>query len=133
MLSEETNAVALALLVFMQNFGGAIILAIAETVFNQELACGLSQYAPDVNVTMVEAAGATGFRETVNPAQLGGVLRAYNSAVTTEFYLAIACAAAILVVCWGMGWTDIVETKKVTTTESKGRGDHQLETWRDTK
>jgi hypothetical protein len=106
----------------MQNFGGAILLAIAETVFDQELTSGLSTYAPDVNATLVKAAGAAGFRRVVQPAQLGGVLSAYNSTLTKEFYLAIVGGAATIVVCWGMGWTNVAKAKEDTTS-----GDRQLE------
>lgn len=55
MLSEENNAVALTLLVFMQNFGGAILLAIAETVFSSKLVSEMAKYGPDVNVEIVES------------------------------------------------------------------------------
>lgn len=128
MLSEKNNSVALALLVFFQNFGGAILLAIAETVFSSELVSEMAKYAPDVNAAIVEAAGASGFREVVQPAQLDRVLKAYNAALTTEFYLAIACTAAMLVICWAMGWIKIVkEDKETTTLETRSSGDHQLE------
>ncbi|KAH8645748.1 major facilitator superfamily-domain-containing protein [Xylariales sp. PMI_506] len=120
---EETNAVALALLVFMQNFGGAILLAIAEAIFDHELMSGLAKYAPDVDPSVVEAAGAAGFRNVLQPAQLGGVLSAYNSALIKEFYLAIASAAATLLVCWGMGWVNIAKAKQAATAS-----EHQLET-----
>lgn len=128
MLSEENNAVALALLVFMQNFrgGGAILLAIAETVFSSKLVSEMAKYAPDVNVEIVESPGASGFREVVQPAQLDEVLKAYNAALTKEFYLAIACTVAMLVICWGMGWSNIVVEEK----ETQRSGDHQLETWK---
>lgn len=91
----------------MQTFGGAIFLAIAETIFSQKLAAGLSRYAPDVNAALVQAAGATGFEDVVEASQVRGVRMAYNSAVRVEFYLAIASAALALIVCWGMGWRNI--------------------------
>uniref|UniRef100_A0A093URC9 Putative HC-toxin efflux carrier TOXA n=1 Tax=Talaromyces marneffei PM1 TaxID=1077442 RepID=A0A093URC9_TALMA len=130
-LSEEDNAVALSLLVFMQNFGGAIPLGIAEAVFSSKLASGMARYAADVNLSIVEAAGASGFRQAVQPAQLAGVLKAYNFALTSEYYLAIACTGATLVVCWGMGWINIVKDEKETTSsETRSSGDDQLENWR---
>ncbi|KUL83693.1 hypothetical protein ZTR_07474 [Talaromyces verruculosus] len=129
-LTEENNAVALALLVFMQNFGGAILLAIAETVFSSKLVSEMAKHAPDVNVAIVEGAGASGFREVVQPALLGGVLKAYNAALTKEFYLAIACTAAMLVICWGMSWIDIAKVEKETTAQTQSSGDHQLEDWK---
>lgn len=130
MLSDENNSVALALLVFFQNFGGAILLAIAETVFSYKLVSEIPKYAPDVNSTVVKAAGASGFREVIQPAQLDGVLKAYNSALTTEFYLAIACTAAMLVICWAMGWAKAVnEDKEREPLETRNNNEHQLADW----
>ncbi|OKL56681.1 hypothetical protein UA08_08251 [Talaromyces atroroseus] len=122
-LPEANNSVALALLVFMQNFGGAILLAIAETVFSSQLVSDMGKYAPDASAAAVEAAGASGFREVVPAAQIGAVLKAYNAALTTEFYLAIGCTGAMLLVCWGMGWKNIATAEK-DKAESK---QHQLE------
>jgi hypothetical protein len=114
----------------MQNFGGAIFLAIAETVFSSKLVSEMAKHAPDVNVAIVEGAGASGFREVVQPARLHGVLKAYNAALTKEFYLAVACTAAMLVICWGMGWINIAKVEKETTPQTQSSGDHQLEDWK---
>lgn len=102
----------------MQNFGGAILLASAETIFSSQLVADMRKYAPDASAAAVEAAGASGLRQVVPAAQLGNVLKAYNAALVTEFYLAIGCTGAMLLICWGMGWNNIAKA------ESQ---DHELE------
>lgn len=83
------------------------MLSIAQTIFSQDIARGLAKFAPNTNAGIVEAAGATGFREVVQSAQVLGVVRAYDSAVTKNFRLAVGCAGATLLCCWGMGWVNI--------------------------
>ncbi|CAG8975255.1 hypothetical protein HYALB_00007955 [Hymenoscyphus albidus] len=109
---EEHNAVALALIVFMQNLGGAVFLALAQTIFTTDLRSGLARFAPTVDVGMVEAAGATGFRALVDSVEVVGVLEAYNLAVTRNFFLAVVCAGVILFCCWGMGWVRIEKSEE---------------------
>lgn len=105
---------ALALIVFMQNLGGAIFLALAQTIFSRQITDNLENFAPGVNVQTVEAAGATGFRKVISPADLIGVLKAYSLAVSRDFYLAVGCAGATLICCWGMGWVNIKKEKPKT-------------------
>jgi hypothetical protein len=104
---KKHNVIALAFIVFMQNLGGAMVLAMAQTIFSQDLASGLAKFAPNINAGMVEAAGLTGFRDMVQPAQVLGVVMAYDSAVTKNFYLAVVCAGGTLHCYWGMGWVNI--------------------------
>lgn len=112
----------------MQNLGGAIFLAFAQIIFSQSLTSDLAIYAPNVDAKIVEAAGATGFRTVVQPAEVNGVSRAYNSAATKDFYLAVGCAGAILICCWGMGWVNVKKKKEMNVAVQDN--DHRLETWK---
>ncbi|CAG8951101.1 hypothetical protein HYFRA_00006499 [Hymenoscyphus fraxineus] len=106
-IPQQHNAVALALIVFMQNLGGAVFLALAQTIFTTDLRSGLARFAPTVDVGLVEAAGATGFRGLVDSVEVIGVLEAYDEAVTRNFFFAVVCAGVMLFCCWGMGWVRI--------------------------
>ncbi|KAJ5798038.1 Major facilitator superfamily domain general substrate transporter [Penicillium pulvis] len=100
-------SVAMAILVFSLNFGGATFLTFAETDFSQSLTVAISKYAPGANSSAIIAAGATGFRSVVPASQLVGVLKAYSESVDHVFYLVCASAAAAFCCAWGMGWQDI--------------------------
>ena len=103
----------MALAVFCQTFGGSLFSTIAQTLFSQGLSSGLEKYAPAVDAESVIAAGASAFRQVVNPDQLVGVLRAYSLAVSHTFYLAAGSTAVMFFFCWGMGWHKIAKKNVV--------------------
>jgi len=122
-LPPAQNSVGMALIVFAQFFGGALFLAIAETLFNDSLVSGLSKYAPTVDAQAVVAAGAAAIRQVVKPEEVGGVLQAYNAAINRDFYLCTGAAAGMLLFVWGMGWHRINTNKKpVALTKGKVEG-----------
>jgi hypothetical protein len=108
----------MALIMFMQTFGGGLFLAFAQTVFSHGLEQGLRKFAPEVNAQAVIAAGATAIRKVVKPDQLSGVLEAYNLGISHCFYLAASSSAATFVFAWGMGWKTVKEEKKVAVPEA---------------
>ncbi|KAJ5501836.1 Major facilitator superfamily domain general substrate transporter [Penicillium expansum] len=100
-------SVAMAILVFSLNFGGATFLTFAETDFSQSLPVAIAHYAPGVDASAIIAAGATGFRGLVSADQSVGVLKAYSESVDHVFYLVCASAGTAFCFAWGMGWQDI--------------------------
>jgi len=102
----------MALVMFCQTFGGALWLSVAETTFSRSLVAGLHQFAPDVNIQAVVAAGATGFRQIVSPADLIGVLRAYALAIDRVFYLGVGVSVGAFAFGWGIGWRKIKKEKE---------------------
>ena len=97
---------------FCQIFGGAIILAIAETIFDNILKTDIPKFAPGVNPETIITAGATAIRQTVSKAQLPGVLKAYSNGFDGVFYMAAGLGGLLFFVAWGMGFVDIRTNKK---------------------
>lgn len=95
------------MLVFCQNFGGAVMVVVAQTIFTNSLRQTLPSYAPSVNVGAVIAAGATGMRHILPSNELGAVLLAYSISLDRIFYLCAAIAVVSLFFSCFMGWTDI--------------------------
>ena len=65
--------------------GGAIFLAIGESIFVEQLVKDILSMAPGVDPSTIVAVGAQGVRKVVSVLELPAVLVAYNSAVTTVF------------------------------------------------
>ncbi|KAK6007776.1 hypothetical protein QM012_004590 [Aureobasidium pullulans] len=107
LLPKSQASVAMSLLIFSQTFGGALFLALAQTVFNTGLASALQKYAPEVAAETVLAAGATGVKNAVSKAVLPQVLQAYSVAVNHVFYLGAGAAAGATIACLGMGMHSI--------------------------
>ncbi|EXJ80524.1 hypothetical protein A1O1_08670 [Capronia coronata CBS 617.96] len=99
--------IAMALLIFCQNLGGAIFLTVAQTVFSNSLRNAISTKAPGVNAAAILAAGATAFRSVVSSAQLEGVLDAYCTSFDNVFYLVSGLAVCTFGAGWGLGWRDL--------------------------
>ena len=115
--SREQISIASALLVFCQNLGGSIFLALSEVAFNTELRRALVKYAPDVDPETVIVAGASAVRSVVPPASLHGVLVAYSKAFDYTRYVAVGAAGGALLTAFGMGWKSI---KKPKTEKTEG-------------
>ena len=118
-LSPAQIPTAMSLLVFSQNFGGALFLSFADTAFTNSLRTLIKQDAPGVDVKAVIGAGAYGFQRVVPPGSLANVLRAYASGVDRIFYMCAALSAMCFAFSWAMGWVDIRKesTKPAETTE----------------
>lgn len=104
--------VATAVLVFSQTFGGSIVTAIAEAVFNNKLKSQLEARVPYKLAAAVIEAGARGVRDVTPPEFLPEVLKSYVIAVDDAFYIAMAATVGMFVVVWGTGWKDIRKKKQ---------------------
>lgn len=100
------------MLVFMQNFGGTLMLSFADLIFTRTLEQNLHKYAPKISGAEVLAWGATGFRDHVPKETLPGVLLAYDKAVTTTLYLAVGAMAMAWCFTWGLGWKSVKSKEK---------------------
>ncbi|KAJ9195498.1 hypothetical protein DTO164E3_6811 [Paecilomyces variotii] len=107
LLPAQDVAIASSQVFFFQYLGGAIFLAVGETIFTNGLRSSLQTYAPNVDAQTIINAGASGVRSTAPPADLAAVLLAYNHALVHTFYLALGGSAASFLTGFGMGWQRI--------------------------
>jgi heme A synthase len=117
-LKPQQIPAAMAILVFCQLFGGALMLNFAQLAFSNSLLTALQKYAPTVDPATVIAAGATAMRQVIPADQLGGVLKAYDVGLQHVYYLTTGCAAASLFFSLGMGWRKIATKKKTDTSNA---------------
>ncbi|KAJ9272326.1 hypothetical protein DTO212C5_1511 [Paecilomyces variotii] len=107
LLPAQDVAIASSQVFFFQYLGGAIFLAVGETIFTNGLRSSLQTYAPNVDAQTIINAGASGVQTTAPPADLAAVLLAYNHALVHTFYLALGGSAASFLTSFGMGWQRI--------------------------
>lgn len=84
-LPQEEISIGNGIVTFFQFLGGAIFLAISESLFTSKLLTALATHAPQVNVHVVVAAGAAAVNKVVGTNDLPGVLQAYNEAILVCF------------------------------------------------
>ncbi|KAI0843905.1 putative MFS multidrug transporter [Daldinia vernicosa] len=107
-------SVAMALLMFSQNFGGALFLSFAETIFSNSLKTLIPEYAPSVNPETIINAGATGFRLVISPTEIANVLVAYSKSIDRVFYMTAGMGVLYFVFSCGTGWKDIRKKNEVS-------------------
>jgi hypothetical protein len=86
-LPPANNAIGSSLLLFFQFLGGAVFLGVSQTAFLSILRSSLTTFAPSVNAAEIATAGAStsSLRDVVGSADLEGVIRAFNRALTRTF------------------------------------------------
>lgn len=110
-LPAEDVPVGLSAVSFAISIGAALIISVSQNIFTNLLRSGLSDI-PGVDVDGIISHGATGLLDIIAPAQRDGVLRAYNWAVTRNFYICLAVALLGLVAALGMEWKSVKDPKK---------------------
>lgn len=109
-------AVGSSFLVFCQNMCSAILITVANTIFQESLKSKIPIAAPSVGVQAVIAAG--GSAEAVKKlapagsATMDGILRSYSESFGNVFYLWAGFCVAAFAVSFGMGWIDLRKLEK---------------------
>ncbi|KAH7313721.1 major facilitator superfamily domain-containing protein [Stachybotrys elegans] len=110
-LPADQIPVSISILIFCQNFGGAISIVVATTIFTQSLRSNLPILAPSVDPQAALAAGggADAVRALLpaDSPEAYGVRLAFSNAINEVFYLLAGFAVATLIFSCGMGWKDV--------------------------
>jgi hypothetical protein len=102
-----------ALVMFMQSFGGALFVSVAQNVFNNRIFTEIPLRAPGVNPDIVLHVGATSLRDHIPKASLAGVQLAYNTALTNTWYISVAMVAFSAIGAIFMEWKSVKGTKHI--------------------
>lgn len=121
-------AIATSVLILAQTLGASIFLAVAQNLFQNELADGLAMYAPEVDAAVVVSNGITGLstliKEKYGLAMVTGVLEAYNSALRKCFLLCIVLSCMTIMGVVFMEWknvkTESAKEERGSTGSTKG-------------
>lgn len=110
-----------AMVQFFQSLGGALLISVAQTVFQNGLVKGLAVNAPSLDPQLFLHSGATSIRGILlaihKEDQLDAVLRSYSLALSHVFFVTVACSIAAFLSACGLQWKSIKKDKK-TDTES---------------
>ncbi|KAI8163976.1 Efflux pump aflT [Colletotrichum sp. SAR 10_70] len=115
-LPLEEVPVATAVVQFFQSFGGAIMIAVAQSLFQTGLVNGVGTRVPDLDPSIFINAGADQVRSILT--QMGrqdaidAVLESYMVGLRHTYYVTVACAAAAFVACLGLQWKSVKKEGK---------------------
>ena len=90
-------SIGMAIMTFSQDFGEAVFITVAQTIFLGRLENRLRQTVPNIDPESIIQLGATNITANVPPQSLPAVILAYNTAITSTFYLAVALAGTVVV------------------------------------
>lgn len=110
-LPGEDVAVATACVQFFQSLGGAVFMAVAQTVFENGIVDGVRRDVPRLDPSVVVNCGASQVRRTLAGMGMGdytdAVLTAYLSGLRHAYYISVVCAAAACCAALGLSWVNI--------------------------
>ncbi|RAL09362.1 MDR family MFS transporter [Aspergillus homomorphus CBS 101889] len=123
----ELMPVAISLNLFFQYLGATVMQALGGVVFRSTLATELADHAglDARQIALLSAAGTADVRGTAEqrfPDRLRLILEAYNTAITSTFFVAVATTAAAFLLAFGVKW------ERITDKKTTGPGDAEGET-----
>jgi len=120
----------ISVVMMMQTVGGAVCIAISQSVLNNKLASGLVGIPGLPNAADIVRMGATSIRGAVAPQYLDAVLVAYNNALVGVFYVALALAIATIPCEMLLEWKNLKSAKQAqakATEEAKAKKEAEAE------
>jgi len=111
-LPMKDVSTGISLVMVTQMLGGAIGIAIGQTVLNNKLSSGLAGIAGLGNADAILNIGATQFRNVVSSEYLPQVLKAYNAALIAVFYVGMGCSLAVIPGALGLEWKNLKKAKE---------------------
>ncbi|KAB8275886.1 major facilitator superfamily domain-containing protein [Aspergillus minisclerotigenes] len=113
-LPPEDIPVGTAAVMFFQTLGGALFIAVGQSVFQNGLIDGIREYAPTVDPRAIVGAGATEMRHVLAALgqldQLDAVIRAYMSGLRDAYRVSLALALVALVASCFLEWKSVKKT-----------------------
>jgi hypothetical protein len=115
-LPMELVPVATACVQFFQTFGGAIMIAVAQTVFQNGLIDGVKANAPGVDPLILINSGASQVGEVLTKMGMEKyipvVLDAYMDGLRGTFYITTGCACMAFLMALGLEWKSVKKEGK---------------------
>jgi hypothetical protein len=96
-LPADDVPMATAMVLFVQTLGGAVFIAITQSIFTTQLVAMLKHDVPSVDAHQILNIGATEFRTIVPADLLPQVMMDYNKALTDSWYPAVAMGALAVI------------------------------------
>lgn len=106
-LSDADVSIGLSFLQFVSFFAGSTFITVSQTLLENGLISGLKDILPDLNPSAISGGGASAVRDLVSSDQLPVVLRVYNDALRSVWYLCLGLACLVFVASWGFEWKSV--------------------------
>lgn len=112
MLPVKDTSTGIAIIYFAQNFGPAVFLAIAQTIFLNQLSENLMVLVPGLSPNAVNNMGLTELRSLVGQDELGKALGILDKSLMQTWYLAVGLTCVTMVGSIAMEWGSVKDKKQ---------------------
>ncbi|KAJ5162781.1 uncharacterized protein N7500_004611 [Penicillium coprophilum] len=109
-LSMDEVAIGISLMFFSQSLGGAIFIAVAQSLFQNYLGTNLPR-VQGIDVAKIMDTGATGLSGAVPANKLAEVLALYNDGLRRSFIVSVAVSCLMVAPALTMEWKSIKKEK----------------------
>ena len=109
-LDKKDAPTGISVVFFGQGLGGTVSVAVGQNLLDQKLISGISKIA-NIRPESVVDAGATNLRNVFSAQQLPLVLKAYNNALVTVFYVALGFSCASIFGALAVEWKSVKKAK----------------------
>ena len=110
-LSAGDANMGLAVILFAQNFGPAIFVAAAQTIFTNRLSENLHELAPNLNASHIENMGLSDLKNHIGGGNLHDVLLGFDRSLMQTWYLGVALTCVTIIGSASMQWMSVKEKK----------------------
>lgn len=91
-----------AIMIFAQTLGGAVFVAVGQTLLINKLSTGLNAVLPGGDAVSINSIGSVDILASVPSSYIADVKNVYSNALTTSWYISVALGAAAVVVALGV-------------------------------
>ncbi|EFQ96766.1 hypothetical protein MGYG_08690 [Nannizzia gypsea CBS 118893] len=116
-LNMKDLSTGVSLMFFAQSLGGALFVAISQSLFSNALASNLAQ-VPGLDVATVLASGAKDLKKVVPLDKLPLVLPLYNNSLRRSFIVSLAVSCLMILPTIGMEYRTIKKKEKAPAPEA---------------
>lgn len=123
-LDIEDVPIGTACIIFFQTLGGALFVAVAQTVFQNSVVRAAKELVPDIDPALVLSTGATQLRAALTKIgkqdELPEVLQAYMVGLKDAFRVAVGLASVAVLAAIFVEWKSIHSEKSKRNRELNG-------------
>lgn len=112
-LSDADVSMGQNIIVFAQNFGPALFITVAQSLFNSRLVSNLEEKVPGIglNGTALSTLGVSEIKKLVPAGELSEMLSAYDDAISQMLYLVVGLTCLTMVGSLTMEWRSVKEKR----------------------
>ena len=111
-LSKDDVRLGLTIILFVQNFGPALFVSVAQTVFTNRLSTNLLHLVPDATVARIEAFGLTEIKREFVGNMLDRVVLAFSRSIIEAWYVALGLAYVAILGSLAAKWKSVKQDKE---------------------